>query len=80
MAYREEVPPTHYVVTVLVKEVTPAHRKPGALAGTVPEERKVEDVLSLSVRGTSLGTALDRARAYLDTEADNLAAEKGQAE
>ena len=67
----------HYRVTIQVDEVLYQNIS-GAL---IPKrERAVEDVISISARAYTLAGAINRARSYLDTESDNLAAEADEAE
>lgn len=81
MAYEAKKPPeVYYVVVVQIQEVTlPTRMVNGVLTPASMTEKRVEDLVGISVRGTSVESAIDRARSYLDTEQDNLTAEKSDA-
>jgi hypothetical protein len=70
MAYQEkpQQPESHFVVVIQVKEVTPPRVMSGGVVGGQKEtERRVEDVVTLSVSKPTLGQALSSAQALLNT-------------
>jgi hypothetical protein len=74
MAYQQDKAPVpHYVVSVQVKEVVPAHG-----VGNSHQERRVEDVVSVTISGKTKSGALESSITHLGHEYnDATAQEKG---
>lgn len=63
MIFERDTPSTHFVVTVTIKEVT--RRTPRTAVGDGDPRREIEDILTLSMHGASVPTAVQRAIDHL---------------
>lgn len=71
MAYNENAKPEpHYTVHIKVTEVTPGYRT-GSGVQAMTYDRKVEEVVILTVRADNEGEAIEKAIAQLQTAASS---------